>query len=390
MQTKLITNLSIKELCEGFQYNEYEGRGLFGWNGKLVIQPEYQRNYIYARNNKDVGVINSLLKGYPIGLFYFNKIKDGNYEVLDGQQRITSIGRFLTGKFGIKDKNNVPQYFASLPAEDRRRLEDTKIVFYVCEGEEGEIKEWFKTINIAGVPLTQQELLNAVYSGPFVSKARSVFSKSQNPFLTKWKTYIKGDVERQEILERALEWVAKGKENIADYMAVNRDKDNIDELVAYFNSVIDWADTTFVGTEVTMQGLEWARLYETYHNKSYDRATLWGRVQTLLSDPYVQNKKNVYEFVLGGEEDTKLLHVRFFDKRIADAVYRKQTEDAMKRGVSNCPDCCTEGHAATKTKIWSQSEMDADHVTPWSKGGATTIENCRMLCRGHNRARGNG
>lgn len=391
MQTTLITDITIKELCAGFQYSVIESKGLFGWNGKLVIQPEYQRNYIYGEKNRDVAVIDSLLKGYPIGLFYFNKISDEKYEVLDGQQRITSIGRFLTDKFGIIGDNGLPQYFAALPDDQRRKLEDTRIVVYVCEGTESEIKEWFKTINIAGVPLTQQELLNAVYSGSFVSKARTVFSNSANANVAKWKTYIKGDVKRQEILERALEWVAaKNDTTIADYMASHRGSDDVSELVNYFNSVIDWIKTTFKQDEKNMCGLEWARLYELYHTTPYNPEQIWERVQTLLSDPYVQNKKNVYEFVLGGEEDTKLLHVRFFDKRIADAVYRKQTEDAMKRGVSNCPDCCTEGHAATKTKIWSQSEMDADHVTPWSKGGATTIENCRMLCRGHNRARGNG
>jgi len=187
----------VKEICEGFVYNELEGKGLFGLNGKLTIQPEYQRNYIYADGKKDVAVIESILKGYPIGLIYFNKVEKDNLEVLDGQQRITSIGRFVTHKFAIKDENGMPQNFDSLSLEKQKQITETTLLIYECEGEEDEIKEWFNTINIVGVPLNEQERLNAIYSGEFVTLAKEEFSNSQNSNTQKWEAYIKGSANRQ-------------------------------------------------------------------------------------------------------------------------------------------------------------------------------------------------
>ena len=173
MNTELNIDLTVEKVCEGFVYNEYEGKGLFGLAGKLTIQPEYQRNYIYADGKKDVAVIQSILKGYPIGLIYFTKVSDDKFEILDGQQRITSIGRFLTGKFPIIDENGMQQYFSGLAENLQRKILDTKLTIYECSGTESEIKEWFKTINIVGVPLNEQELLNAIYSGPFVTLAKA-------------------------------------------------------------------------------------------------------------------------------------------------------------------------------------------------------------------------
>ncbi len=185
-------------------YNEYEGKGLFGLAGKLTIQPEYQRNYIYADGKKDVAVIQSVLNGYPIGLIYFTKVSDNEFEVLDGQQRITSIGRFLTGKFPVLDENGMQQYFRGMAEELQRKILDTTLTIYECSGTESEIKEWFKTINIVGVPLNEQELLNAIYSGPFVTLAKAEFSNSQNANIQKWAAYISGDVKRQDYLRTAL------------------------------------------------------------------------------------------------------------------------------------------------------------------------------------------
>ena len=189
METTLQTEITIKDICEGFVYNELEGKGLFGLSGKLTIQPEYQRNYIYADGKRDVAVIESILKGYPLGLIYFNKINDNNLEVLDGQQRITSFGRFVTNKFAIRDQNGMEQYFSGIAKDKQDKILNTKLLIYECEGTETEIKEWFKTINIAGVPLNNQELLNAVYSGPFVTLGKEEFSKvktqtSKNGVLT--------------------------------------------------------------------------------------------------------------------------------------------------------------------------------------------------------------
>src|SRR5437764_3189931 len=215
--------MNVAHICEGFVYNQLEGKGLFGLSGKLTIQPEYQRNYIYASDGgkREQAVIESLLKGYPLGLIYFNKVGEDKFEVLDGQQRITSIGRFVTGKFAIMDNDN-PKNFDSMPADQQAKIRDSKLLIYECEGTETEIKEWFRTINIAGVPLNDQELLNAVYSGPFVTKAKEEFSNSQNANIQKWSAYInaKGGVNRQGYLERALDWVSKG--DIGNYMSAHR------------------------------------------------------------------------------------------------------------------------------------------------------------------------
>ena len=186
MKTTLRTDITVEDICQGFVYNEYEGKGLFGLSGKLVIQPEYQRNYIYADGKKDVAVIDSLLKGYPLGLLYFTKVTEDQYEVLDGQQRITSFGRFVTGKFAVLGSNGVPQYFSGLAEDLKERILGTPLTIYICEGEESEIKEWFKTINIAGIPLNEQELSNAIHSGPFVTKAKEEFSNSKNANVQKW------------------------------------------------------------------------------------------------------------------------------------------------------------------------------------------------------------
>lgn len=386
MKTTLKTDITVKDFCEGFVYNELEGKGLFGLSGKLTIQPEYQRNYIYADGKKDVAVIESILKGYPLGLIYFNKINDDALEVLDGQQRITSFGRFVTDKFAIKDENGMEQYFSGIAADKQAKILETKLLIYECEGTESEIKEWFRTINIAGVPLNNQELLNAVYSGPFVTLGKEEFSNSQNANIQKWSAYVSGNANRQDFLERALDWVSK--DNIGDYLSRHRYDKNIAELKNYFNSVIDWVSVVFTDVENEMRGLDWGRLYEEYHKQAYDPAKVSAEVHRLYSDPYVKNRKGIFEFILGGSVDTKLLDVRIFDEATKKTVYSAQTFEAETKGHSNCP-LCAIGHDANKNKIWKLGEMDADHVSAWSKGGATSVKNCQLLCKTHNRAKGN-
>lgn len=388
METTLRTEITVKEICDGFVYSELEGKGLFGLSGKLTIQPEYQRNYIYASEGgkREVAVIESILKGYPIGLIYFNKVNPYNFEVLDGQQRITSLGRFVTNKFAIKDENGNEQLFGGFALDKKNKILNTKLLIYECEGTESEIKEWFRTINIAGVPLNSQELLNAVYSGPFVTLGKEEFSNSKNSNIQKWSAYISGSANRQDFLERALQWVSK--ENVSEYMSRHRFDNNITELKDYFNSVIDWVSTVFTDVESEMKGLEWGRLYETYRKKPYNSKTVSDEVKKLYGDPYVKNRRGIFEFILGGSTDTKLLEVRVFDDATKKSVYTKQTAEAEKKGVSNCS-LCALGHDSNKTKIWKLAEMDADHVTAWSKGGATDIKNCEMLCKTHNRAKGN-
>ena len=386
METLLKTNLTVQDINEGFVYNEFEGKGLFGRGVKLTIQPEYQRNYIYADGKKDVAVIESLLKGYPLGLIYFVKVAEDKYEVLDGQQRITSFGRFITSKFAIQDENGMEQYFDGLSEDKQNKILNAPLTIYICEGEESEIKEWFETINIVGVPLNSQELLNAIHSGPFVTKAKEEFSNSQNANTSKWSAYISGDINRQEYLATALKWVSKN--NISGYMSRHRRDDNINELRTYFNTVIYWVSGVFVDVLPQMKGLEWGELYETYHTKSYNPKAVHEKVSELYNDMFVLNKKGIFEYILGGYEDTKLLNVRVFDESIKRQVYNEQTEKAKEKGLSNCP-LCAVGNNSNKTKIWELREMDADHVKAWSKGGATDIRNCEMLCSVHNKAKGN-
>lgn len=386
MKTILKTDLTVKDINAGFVYNEYEGKGLFGWDGKLIIQPEYQRNYIYADGKRDVAVIDSLLKGYPLGLLYFVKVGEDKYEILDGQQRVTSFGRFITDKFAIKDEHGMEQYFDGLAKNLQDKILDSQLTIYICEGEESEIKQWFKTINIVGVPLNNQELLNAIYSGPFVTMAREEFSNSQNANIQKWGAYIKGNVNRQEYLATALNWVSKG--NIDNYMSQHRFDTNIIELKSYFNSVIDWISSVFKDVKSDMKGLEWGRLYETYHTNSYDPNKVSESLGELYADPQVQDTKGICEYILGGCQDTKLLNIRVFDDTIKRVVYEKQTQDAKNKQVSNCP-LCALGNDNNKARMWELKEMDADHVTAWSKGGSTDIDNCQMLCQTHNRAKGN-
>jgi hypothetical protein len=386
MKTTLKTDIMVKDICNGFVYNELEGKGLFGLSGTLTIQPEYQRNYIYADGKKDVAVIDSILKGYPLGLIYFNKVSDDKLEVLDGQQRITSFGRYVTNKFAVKDENGMEQYFSGIAADKQTKILEAKLLIYECEGTESEIKEWFKTINIAGVPLNNQELLNAVYSGPYVTLGKEEFSNSKNANIQKWSAYISGSANRQEMLERALDWVSKG--NIGNYMSLHRKDNNINELKDYFNSVIDWVSSVFIDVESEMRGLEWGRLYEQYHKQPYNPQTVSAEVKRLYGDPYIKHRKGIFEYILGGLVDTKLLEVRVFDEATKKTMHSKQTTAAETNNTSNCP-LCAIGHDANKGKIWKIAEMDADHVAAWSKGGATDIKNGQMLCKTHNRAKGN-
>ena len=385
MKTELHTEITIKEICNGFTYNELEGKGLFGLSGKLTIQPEYQRNYIYADGKRDVAVVDSILKGYPLGILYFVKTGEESYEVLDGQQRITSFGRYVIGKFAVK-VNGMENYFTGLDENLQEKILNTKLLIYVCEGTEQEIKEWFKTINIAGIPLNEQELLNSIYSGKFVTSAKKDFSNSRNSNVQKWSAYIKGDVKRQDFLACALDWVSKG--NKEKYMSEHRNSDDISELKNYFTSVIDWIESVFKTVEREMCGQKWGEFYEKYHETPYNPDEVDKKVKALYADSAVKNRNGIFEYILGGCTETKLLNIRIFEERDKRIVYEKQTKAAEKKGISNCPFCAV-SDTSNKTKIWKLSEMDADHVTAWSKGGATDVKNCQMLCKAHNLAKGN-
>lgn len=386
MKTTLRTDITVKDICQGFVYNELEGKGLFGLSGTLTIQPEYQRNYIYADGKRDVAVIESILKGYPLGLVYFNKVANGTYEVLDGQQRITSIGRYVTNKFAVKNDDGMEQYFTSLAADKQLHILNTRLLIYECEGTESEIKQWFRTLNVVGIPLNEQELRNAVFSGSFVTLGKEEFSNSQNANIQKWSAYVAGSVNRQEFFECALNWVSKG--NIDDYMSKHRHDTTIAELKNYFRSVIDWCSTVFIDVESEMRGLDWGRLYESYHFTPYDPQKVKEMVKQLYADPYVKNRKGIFEYVLGRCTNPTLLDIRIFDEATKRVQYATQTMAAERDAISNCP-LCAIGHDAHKTRIWKMADMNADHVTAWSKGGQTHAHNCQMLCKTHNKVKGN-
>ena len=388
MKTNLVTDWTVGDVCEGFMFDKNEGKGLFGLNGKLTIQPEYQRNYIYDKGGRDVAVIDSLIKGFPIGLMYFVKTAENKYEVLDGQQRITSFGRFVnhTYPFRYKDANGDTRYFDSLDPTLQEKIKKTPLTVYVCEGTANDIKDWFATVNLKGVPVNDQELKNAAYFGPFVTAARKVFSNSNSALMNKWCTYVKGDPKRQEILEAALDWVSN--HDIDGYMAAHRNNSDITELRNHFDSVMDWIDSLFEYTGAEVRGLPWGDYYNKYHNNAYDVCYLNRRVNELLSDPYVHNGKGIFEYLLGGEKEPQLLDIRIFDEPTKRAVYNQQKTMAQQKGISNCPYCAI-GTNDNRTRIWRFSEMDADHVSAWSKGGSTSIDNCEMLCKTHNRAKGN-
>ena len=387
MKTTLHTEWTVADICEGFVYDRNDGKGLYGLNGQLIIQPEYQRNYIYGDGKRDVAVVDSLLRGYPLGLMYFVLNSDGKYEVLDGQQRITSFARFVNKSwpFGV-DWQGKTRYIDSLDADDRERVLGAPLTIYVCEGAASEIQQWFSVVNMAGVALTVQELRNSAYHGPYVSLARARYSNAGAASMARWRTYCKGDPKRQAIMETALSWVSGGQ--IEDYMAKHRQDTSTAELDNYFDTVIDWVDALFDYTGPEMCGIDWGRLYRLYHTQSYNKDTITQRVAALLEDDQVTDARGIFEYILGGEVNTSLLNIRVFDERTKKAVYNQQTAAAKAKNVSNCP-LCAIGHDANKARIYKLNEMDADHVTAWSNGGATDAANCQMLCKTHNRAKGN-
>lgn len=390
MKTTLRTDLTVGDICAGFEFDESEGKGLYGWGGKLTIQPEYQRHYLYAEKGgeRERAVIESVLRGYPIGLLYFNTNGD-RFEVLDGQQRITSLGRYIKNLFPAENAEH-QQYYSSLPADKKKLILETRLTIYICAGTEDEIKQWYKTINIAGLNLTKQEIANAIYSGAFVTAAKAIFSNSTNSRMYLWKKFVRGDARRQEILRTALEWLVKSSDDAAveNYMSLHRRDKTADDLENYFEAVIAWAKNIFPDLRDEMCGLEWGRLYETYHANFPADKDFSAEVARLYEDDAVNNKSGIYEYLLSGGELAKLLQVRIFESSTKKTAYARQTKSAQAKGKSNCP-MCAALRGKKSEKIWAFKEMEADHVTAWSKGGATDLSNCQMLCKPHNRLKGN-
>ncbi|MEB2817023.1 HNH endonuclease family protein [Campylobacter upsaliensis] len=381
------TEIKIKELIAGYTRDE-ESSQIVAYAdssgvARLNIRPKYQREFVYKEAQRNA-VIDTILKGFPLNIMYWVKNVDSSaeceYEVLDGQQRTISICEYVKGSFSIQ-WNDKSQYFHTLSKDLQEKFLDYKLNVYVCQGSESEKLEWFKTINIAGETLTNQELRNAVYASVWLSDAKRRFSKPNGVAVLKGAKYLNGSALRQEFLESAIAWKVDSRkdEKICEYMAKNaKDSKNADELWEYFAKVIDWVEMKFEKYRKEMKGLEWGLFYNTYKDKPLDAKELESKIIELMQDDEVGSKKGVYAYVLSGDE--KHLSLRAFSESVKRAVYERQggvcaNSDGHIKGVK-CP------HENEKLEL---EQMEADHIIPWSKGGKTEKENCQMLCRECNR-----
>ena len=352
-----LKEITVRELTQGYQDNNEDG--VVGFNGKLDIRPPYQREFVYNEKERNA-VLDTLQKDFPLNVLYWAVREDGNYEVIDGQQRTISICQYVEGDFSIDGIG-----FYNLPNDKQDQILDYPLMVYFCSGTDSEKLAWFETINIAGKVLTKQELRNAVYSGSWVSDAKRYFSKNSRPKIG--DEYLSGSANRQEYLETAISWISNGK--IEDYMSKNQHEPNATELWLYFQSVINWVKANFTKYRREMKGIKWGILYNEFKDEKYDAKKLEEQIATLMEDEDVGNKKGIYSYVLTGKE--KHLNIRAFSD--------KQKREAYERQKGICVDC---------NKHFELNEMEADHIDPWHSGGKTDAENCQMLCREDNRRKG--
>lgn len=369
--------ISIAEITKNYVDNAEEG--VIGYDGKLNIRPKYQREFVYDTEKRNA-VIDTIVKGFPLNVMYWVKNEDGTFEVLDGQQRTISFCQYVNNEFSINSRK-----FHNLTEPERQAILNYKVLVYFCEGNEDEKLAWFRIINIAGEKLTEQELRNATYTGPWLSNAKSIFSKSNCSAYLLAKDYVPGSPIRQELLETALDWIGKsplkaqvesGKRepdaHIKDYMAEHQHDPNANELWTYFRNVIEWVKLTFIKYRREMKGINWGALYDEFHQRVFDTAEIEQKIAALMADDDVTNKKGIYIYVLTGQE--KFLNIRAFTESQKRQVYERQG------GI--CPHCAKEHREKTH---YDFDEMEGDHITPWREGGKTVIENLQMLCKEHNR-----
>ena len=372
MMTIKQIEVTVGDIARGYINNEEQG--VRGYGGQLDIRPPYQREFIYNESEQQA-VISTVLKGYPLNVMYWvRRSEDAEcpYEVMDGQQRTLSLCEYVDGKFAYDFKN-----FFNQPADIQKLILDYPLTIYLCEGEPSEKLEWFKTINIAGKPLNEQEINNAVYAGPFVTDAKRHFSKSNCGAYRLGKDLVNGTPIRQEFLKKALEWMAEhetreGKpQSVVGYMAEHQHDPNANNLWTYFQNVLNWTITNFdlKKFKKIMKGLNWALYYDKYHSTTLDTADLASRISKLILDSDVQKQMGIIPYVLTGDE--RHLDLRCFPDDIKQAVWEKQHHI--------CPSC---------QKEFDYEFMEGDHITPWREGGRTVIENCQMLCRECNRRKG--
>ena len=357
--------IPIRDVVEGYVDNDEEG--VFGYGGRLNIRPQYQREFVYEEKLRNA-VIDTIMKGFPLNVMYWMKNEDGTFELLDGQQRTVSFCQYVNNDFSIKSR-----MFGNLTQAERERILDYKLFIYFCEGTDEERLGWFRTINTGGKKLKQQEMRNAVYIGPWLTSAKRYFSKRGCAAAKVSEKYCKRNVIEQELLETVLNWIsARDGMSIEDYMSRHQHDRNADDLWIYFNNVIGWAKVKFKVVRSCMEEVEWGFLYNEFHSAPLDADVLEEEISRLMLDSEVKSKKGMYQYVL--TRDPKSLSLRAFPDDIKMQKYE------MQKGI--CPHCLREGRPNAH---YAYKEMEADHITPWIEGGQTTIENCQMLCKEHNR-----
>ncbi len=372
-----LKDVKVRDIVKG--YIDNQENGVVGYNGDLDIRPPYQREFIYKEKERNA-VIETINNNFPLNVMYWVD-NGGKYELLDGQQRTLSICQYVNGDFSLNYRG-----FNNLTQTEKDAILDYPLMVYVCEGTDKEKLDWFKTINIAGEKLTDQEMRNAMYTGPWLYDAKRHFSKSNCAAYNLANKYMNGDTLRQAYLETALKWISDAQGiAIEDYMARHQNDQDADELWQYFVKVINWVETLYLDTNKNavyknkMNNVNWGALYNKYHDNNYNSNNLRAEAEKLYNDTYVTDNRGIFEYVLSphNKEDLRMLNIRVFDERTKQIVYNKQN------GI--CPDCSSQGIE----KHYEINEMEADHVTAWSKGGSTTPDNCQLLCIHHNRLKGN-
>ncbi len=364
MQIKL-HEITIRDVFNG--YKDSQENGVVGFGGKLNIRPAFQREFVYKEKQRDA-VIETVKQGFPLNVMYWAETDDGNYELLDGQQRTISICQYVNGDFSLNSRA-----FHNLTKTEQEQILDYKLMIYICKGNDKEKLDWFKIINIAGVQLKEQELRNAIYTGQWLSDAKKYFSKNGCVAYLLANKYLNGEVNRQDYLESALKWIsARDNIKLEDYMSIHQHDTHATPLWQYFQNVINWVQTIFPKYRKEMKGLEWGLMFNKYSSKNYNPQELENRIVELMQDDDITKRSGIYEYLLSGDE--KHLNIRAFTDNEKRKVYEAQ------KGI--CPHCVNEHREKTHYEI---EEMEADHIKPWCEGGRTEVSNCQMLCKEHNR-----
>ena len=355
-----LKKITVRELAAGYRDSNEEG--VVGYGGLLNIRPKYQREFVYNDKQRDA-VITTINNGFPLNVMYWAVCNDGTFEVIDGQQRTISVCQYINGDFAYNFL-----YFHNLQKDEQDKILDYELMIYLCSGSDSEKLDWFRTINIAGAKLTEQELRNAVYSGSWVSDAKRYFSKSGCAAHKIAGNYLSGSAIRQEYLETAISWISEG--NIEIYMAKHQNDANAAELWLYFQSVINWINLVFPTYRKEMKGVDWGILYNKYGKQPFNPPTIANEVTRLMQDEDVTNKKGIYNYIF--DRNQRHLNIRAFSERMKREAYERQ------KGI--CSMC---------NEHFDIEQMEGDHITPWSEGGMTITENCQMLCKSCNRIKSN-